>query len=75
MILSDIPLKESCWQCCLSILKKEGRYQQVKEFGLLLVGELEENQITNGMAWLPTWLWRMKHGNPSSRCGPSTHTL
>ncbi|CAL9005088.1 unnamed protein product, partial [Prunus brigantina] len=48
LILSVIPLKESCWQCCLAILKKEGKYQEIKECRFLLGEELEENQITNG---------------------------
>ncbi|CAL9025213.1 unnamed protein product [Prunus brigantina] len=66
MILSNIPLKESCWQCHLLILKREGKYQQVKERGLLLGGESEKksnhewkpiglaaNMVVEDEAWEP----------------------
>ncbi|CAL8163137.1 unnamed protein product [Prunus armeniaca] len=50
MILSDIPLKESCWQYCLPIIKKEGRYQQGVWTSLRGRARRESNHKWNDLA-------------------------
>ncbi|KAI5338887.1 hypothetical protein L3X38_018159 [Prunus dulcis] len=65
------PLLASCWQCCLSILKKEGKYRQVKECGSSFsrATKRESNHKWRRLAF------REKQGNPNGDAGPMLITL